>query len=64
MRKPPRRSPRCTTASSSRTGRVQHGFGHYEETYALDEGAWRIARMTLRRLRIVGDTASERSAPD
>ena len=40
-------------------GRVQHGFGHYEETYALDEGAWRIARMTLRRLRIVADPASD-----
>ena len=33
-------------------GHVQHGFGHYEETYTLDEGAWRIARMTLRRLRM------------
>ena len=40
-------------------GRVQHGFGHYDETYALDEGAWRIARMTLRRLRIVADPASD-----
>jgi hypothetical protein len=34
-------------------GRVQTGYGHYEEEYALDAGAWRIARMTLRRLRIV-----------
>jgi hypothetical protein len=34
-------------------GRVQTGFGHYEEEYALDAGAWRIARMELRRLRIV-----------
>ena len=37
---------------------MQNGFGHYEETSALDEGAWRIARMTLRRLRIVADSAS------
>jgi len=34
-------------------GRVQTGFGHYEEDYALDAGAWRIARMQLHRLRIV-----------
>jgi SnoaL-like domain len=34
-------------------GRVQTGYGHYEEEYALDSGAWRIARMKLRRLRIV-----------
>jgi hypothetical protein len=34
-------------------GRVQTGYGHYEEDYALDAGAWRIARMTLRRLQIV-----------
>ncbi len=40
-------------------GRVQHGFGQYEETYALDEGAWRIARMTLRRLRIDTERASD-----
>jgi SnoaL-like domain len=35
-------------------GRVQVGYGHYEEEYRLDDGAWRIARMTLRRLH-VGD---------
>jgi ketosteroid isomerase-like protein len=34
-------------------GRVQTGYGHYEEAYALDDGGWRIARMKLRRLRIV-----------
>ena len=30
-----------------------NGFGHYEEEYRLDDGAWRIARMKLRRLQIV-----------
>ncbi len=34
-------------------GRVQTGYGHYEEDYVLDDGAWRIARMKLRRLQIV-----------
>ena len=34
-------------------GRVQTGYGHYEEDYVLDTGAWRIARMKLRRLQIV-----------
>ena len=34
-------------------GRVQTGYGHYEEEYVLDDGAWRIARMKLRRLRVV-----------
>jgi SnoaL-like domain len=33
-------------------GRVLHGYGHYEEEYRLDDGAWRIARMKLRRLRL------------
>jgi hypothetical protein len=30
-------------------GRVQTGYGHYFEDYRLDDGAWRIARMKLRR---------------
>jgi hypothetical protein len=30
-------------------GRVQAGYGHYFEDYRLDDGAWRIARMKLRR---------------
>jgi SnoaL-like domain len=33
-------------------GRVQVGYGHYDEEYRLDHGAWRIARMTLSRLHI------------
>jgi hypothetical protein len=33
-------------------GRVQTGYGHYDEEYRLDGGAWRIARMKLTRLRI------------
>ena len=28
-----------------------HGFGHYHETYEQREGSWRIASMTLTRLR-------------
>jgi hypothetical protein len=28
-----------------------HGYGHYHETYAKVAGEWRIARMTLTRLR-------------
>jgi hypothetical protein len=35
-----------------RDGRVQAGYGHYFEDYRLDDGAWRIARMTLRRTHI------------
>ncbi|HLS97639.1 MAG: nuclear transport factor 2 family protein [Porticoccaceae bacterium] len=30
--------------------RTQHAFGHYHETYRLDEGVWRIARLRLARL--------------
>jgi hypothetical protein len=30
-------------------GRVQAGYGHYFEDYRLDDGAWRIASMKLRR---------------
>jgi hypothetical protein len=33
-------------------GRVQVGYGHYDEEYRFDAGDWRIARMTLRRLHI------------
>jgi SnoaL-like domain len=33
-------------------GRVQTGYGHYDEEYRLEDGAWRIARMTLTRLHI------------
>jgi hypothetical protein len=33
-------------------GRVQTGYGHYDEDYRLDAGAWRIARLELRRLRV------------
>jgi SnoaL-like domain len=33
-------------------GRVQVGYGHYDEEYVLDVGEWRIARMTLHRLHI------------
>jgi hypothetical protein len=28
------------------------GFGHYQETYVFEDGAWRIATMVLTRLRI------------
>ena len=28
-------------------GRVQVGYGHYDEEYRLDDGAWRIARTDL-----------------
>ena len=28
-----------------------HGFGHYVETYAREDGAWRIATLQLTRLR-------------
>jgi hypothetical protein len=33
-------------------GRVTKGAGHYEEEYAFVDGAWRIARLRLTRLRI------------
>jgi hypothetical protein len=33
-------------------GRVQMGYGHYDEEYRLDAGDWRIARMTLQRLHV------------
>ena len=26
-----------------------HGFGHYHETWVLEDGAWPMARMELRR---------------
>lgn len=29
-----------------------HGYGHYHETYVLVDGAWRIARLRLTRLRL------------
>jgi len=29
-----------------------HGYGHYEEEYVREDGAWRIARLRLVRLRI------------
>jgi hypothetical protein len=28
------------------------GYGHYEETYTKDDGAWRISSMKLRRIRV------------
>jgi hypothetical protein len=28
------------------------GYGHYHEEYARDDGAWRIRRLTLTRLRV------------
>ena len=28
------------------------GYGHYEEEYAVEDGAWRIRRLTLTRLRV------------
>ena len=30
---------------------VLHGFGHYHEEYRKADGAWRIARLKLTRLR-------------
>jgi hypothetical protein len=33
-------------------GRVQAGYGHYDEEYRLDDGAWRIARLKLTRIHI------------
>ncbi|MDA0339216.1 MAG: nuclear transport factor 2 family protein [Proteobacteria bacterium] len=32
--------------------RMMHGYGHYHETYAKVDGAWRIASMTITRLRV------------
>ncbi len=32
-------------------GTELHGYGHYHETYAKADGAWRIARLVLTRLR-------------
>ena len=32
---------------------VMHGYGHYDETYRLVDGRWRIATLTLTRLRVV-----------
>ena len=29
-----------------------HGFGHYHETYRKEAGRWRIATLTLTRLRL------------
>jgi uncharacterized protein (TIGR02246 family) len=35
------------------SGRVgMHGYGHYNEEYARANGAWRIAKTTLTRLRV------------
>ena len=31
---------------------VMHGFGHYDETYRKIGGQWRIASLTLTRLRV------------
>lgn len=38
-------------------GRRLHGFGHYHEDYTRVDGAWRIARLHLTRLRVdrIGD---------
>jgi SnoaL-like domain len=33
-------------------GRVQIGYGYYDEEYRLDDGSWRIARLKLTRLHI------------
>jgi hypothetical protein len=30
-----------------------YGFGHYEEEYRREEGAWRIAHLRLRRMRLI-----------
>jgi hypothetical protein len=31
---------------------VLHGFGHYHEEYARQDGTWRIRRLRLERLRM------------
>jgi hypothetical protein len=33
-------------------GRTMHGYGHYRETYRVEEGCWRIALLNLTRLRL------------
>jgi hypothetical protein len=40
--------PAADAAADPRPAR-HHGYGHYHETWVLEDGAWRIARMELRR---------------
>lgn len=40
--------PAADAATDPRPAR-HHGYGHYHETWVLLDGAWRIARMELRR---------------
>ncbi len=35
---------------------VMHGYGHYDEGYSLVEGEWKIASLTLTRIRVVWET--------
>lgn len=39
--------------TNSRTGEyILEGYGHYHETYRIEEGAWRIADLRLSRLHV------------
>lgn len=40
--------PEASDAADTRPAR-HHGYGHYHETWVLEAGAWRIARLELRR---------------
>jgi hypothetical protein len=40
--------PAADASADPRPAR-HHGYGHYHETWVLDDGGWRIARMELRR---------------
>ncbi|MBB3386211.1 MULTISPECIES: nuclear transport factor 2 family protein [unclassified Rhizobium] len=37
-------------------GEIMHGYGHYDEQYRLVGGQWRIASLTLTRIRVVWET--------
>lgn len=34
------------------TAKSTHGFGHYHEEYRIEDGGWRISRISLHRLRV------------
>jgi hypothetical protein len=41
---------------------ILEGYGHYHETYRLEDGAWRIASLRLSRLRVTANMAAKEPA--
>jgi hypothetical protein len=49
--------------TNARTGElILEGYGHYHETYRIEDGEWRIATLRLSRLRVTANLAAREQA--